>query len=71
MRRPVLSPKVSNDDCITAVSLANDADEVEGLKDQLGGGEVLEGEGYTRSSNKKDGYAAAEDELDEQVNATS
>ena len=39
------------------------------MKDTIGGGEVLEGEGYTRSSNKTDGYAAAEEELDSKVGA--
>lgn len=49
------------------MDVADDPGEVEGLKDQLGGGEVLEGEGYTRSSNKEGGYAAAEEELDSKV----
>jgi hypothetical protein len=44
------------------------SDEVEGLKDSIGGGEVLdESEGYTRSSNKTEGYEAKEQELDQKV----
>lgn len=48
------------------------SDEVEGLKDTIGGGAVLDdSEGYTRSSNKSGGYEQAEQELDSKVDEAS
>ena len=48
------------------------SDEVSGLKDDLGGGNVLDdSEGYTRSSNNKDvNYQEKEDSLDAAVEAS-
>ena len=47
-------------------------DEVEGLKDSIGGGEVLDdSEGYTRSSNKDAHPMKAEEELDAKVDAAT
>ncbi|WRT68012.1 uncharacterized protein IL334_004987 [Kwoniella shivajii] len=43
-------------------------DEVKGLKDSIGGGEVLDdSEGYTRSSNKDSSAMKQEDEVDAAV----
>ncbi|WVW84934.1 hypothetical protein I302_106970 [Kwoniella bestiolae CBS 10118] len=43
-------------------------DEVEGLKDTIGGGQVLDdSEGYTRSSNKDVSALKQEDEVDAAV----
>jgi len=51
---------------------ANPADEVEGLKDTIGGGEVLdESEGYTRSSNKDAHPMKGEEELDAKIDAAT
>ena len=48
------------------------ADEVEGLKDTIGGGEVLdESEGYTRSSNKDAHPMKGEEELDAKIDAAT
>jgi hypothetical protein len=51
---------------------ADSADEVEGLKDSIGGGEVLdESEGYTRSSNKDAHPMKGEEELDAKIDAAT
>jgi hypothetical protein len=48
------------------------ADEVEGLKDSLSGGEALdESEGYTRSSNKDAHPMKGEEELDAKIDAAT
>lgn len=48
------------------------SDEVEGLKDSIGGGEVLDdSEGYTRSSNKDAHPMKAEEDLDAKVDAAT
>lgn len=45
-------------------------EEVEGLKDSIGGGKVLdESEGYTRSSNKDQHAMQSEEELDKKIDA--
>lgn len=45
-------------------------EEVEALKDDLGGGEVLdESEGHTRSSNKDSHPMQAEEDVDKAVDA--
>lgn len=53
-------------------SHADITDEVEGLKDTIGGGEVLdESEGYTRSSNKDVHPMKQEEELDAKIDAAT
>jgi hypothetical protein len=48
------------------------ADEVNGLKDTIGGGEILDdSEGYTRSSNKDVDPLKQEKELDAAVDAAT
>lgn len=47
-------------------------DEVEGLKDTIGGGQILdESEGYTRSSNKDVHPMKGEEELDAKIDAAT
>jgi len=47
-------------------------DEVEGLKDTIGGGAVLdESEGYTRSSNKDAHPMKGEEDLDAKIDAAT
>lgn len=64
------SPAILKGLCI---KLTTFLDEVDGLKDTIGGGAVLDdSEGYTRSSNKEATNAQqAEDELDAKVEAAS
>jgi hypothetical protein len=48
----------------------NQVDEVEGLKDSIGGGQILDdSEGYTRSSNKDVNAMKQEQEVDEAVDS--
>jgi hypothetical protein len=78
-RRIRLLPRVRRLDRFPKVSLvqrllthADLADEVEGLKDTIGGGEVLdESEGYTRSSNKDAHPMKGEEELDAKIDAAT
>lgn len=69
-KRLVRFPKVRTHDCF--FSVADHVDEVEGLKDTIGGGEVLdESEGYTRSSNKDAHPMKGEEELDAKIDAAT
>jgi hypothetical protein len=46
------------------------AEEAEGLKDSIGGGQILDdSEGYTRSSNKDQKAMQGEEELDKKIDA--
>jgi hypothetical protein len=52
----------------TCSNTADDIEEVEGLKDSIGGGQVLDdSEGYTRSSNKDNNAYKQEQEVDAAV----
>ena len=78
-RRIRLLPRVRRLDRFPKVRLvspseacADFADEVAGLKDTIGGGEVLnESEGYTRSSNKDAHPMKGEEELDAKIDAAT